>query len=81
VAVATGALGATGGELAGAGVLAVGVEPVGVGTLVGGVGLLVGVVVVVVRPLVSGRVCAGRVATAGASRLPAEIGSEERPMC
>jgi len=79
VAVTAGALGAKGGELTGAGALAVGVEPVGAETLAGGVVLLT--VVAVVRPLVPDRVCACRVATAGASLLPADIGSEDRPMC
>ncbi len=75
---AAGARGVTGSEPSGEGVLAGGAEPVVVGPLAGGAERLT---VVVVRPPVSDRVFVGLVATAGASRLPAEIGSEERPMC
>jgi len=71
---AAGARGVTGSEPSGEGVVAGGAEPVMVEPAGGAAECLV-------RLAVCDRVCVGRVATAGASRLPAEIGSEARPMC
>jgi len=74
-----GALGTTGGALAGGVEVAAGTKPVAVGVLTAGAELLT--VVVAARPPFPECVWAGGVGTGGASRLPAETGSEERPMC
>jgi len=84
---AAGALGTSDDELSGSAELAGGVEPAGAEVLAGGMELLAFAVPAVppARDRAGAgrlpRVGAGRVGTGGASRLPAEIGSEERPMC
>ncbi len=74
-----GTLDTTSGALTGGAELRGGDEPAGAETPAGDVDLLAGLVPA--RPPAPGRVCSGRVVTGGASRLPAETGSEERPMC
>lgn len=74
-----GALDTTGGALAGGVDVAAGTEPVAVDVLTAGAEPLT--VVVADRPPFPDRLWAGDVGTGGASRLPAETGSEERPMC